>query len=78
MLTLDDGTLPTERWVRLPTRGVCPYTGLTRSGLYRLIADGKIKSASLKRPGQIRGVRLLWLPSVMSEIERHVDVQGRA
>lgn len=63
----------TQKWIRLPTRGLCPYTSLSRATYYQLIKDGKIKSASLKKPGCLTGVRLVWLPSVLDYIERHVE-----
>ena len=59
-----------NRWIRLPTRGHCPYTGLCRAAYYQLISAGKIKSACLRRPGALRGTRLIWLPSIMSYINR--------
>lgn len=62
-----------ERWIRLPVSGRCPYSGLSRAHFYELIRAGKIKSASLKRPGCLTGVRVVWLPSVMEYIERHVE-----
>ena len=64
-------------WIRLPTRGQCPRTGLSRAKYYELINAGKIKSASLKDPGKLTGCRLVWLPSVMAYIEKHV-VEGAA
>ncbi len=64
-------------WIRLPTRGQCPRTGMSRAKYYELINAGKIKSASLKNPGKLTGCRLVWLPSVMEYIERHV-VKGAA
>jgi len=66
-----------ERWIRLPVRGCCPYTGLSRAMYYQLIARGQIKSASLKQPGKLTGVRLVWLPSVLAFIERHVEPVAR-
>jgi hypothetical protein len=63
-----------EIWIRLPTHGQCPRTGLSRAKYYELINAGKIKSASLKEPGKLTGVRLVWLPSVMGYIERHVTM----
>ena len=62
-----------NRWIRLPKKGHCPYTGVTRAFYYELIKRGAIKSASLKKPGQLRGVRLVWLPSVLEYIENHVE-----
>lgn len=46
--------------IRLPRPGQRdPYTGLTRSALFALLKDGKVKSVSLKQPGCKRGVRLI-------------------
>ncbi len=61
-----------ERWIRLPTKGRCPHTGLTRATFYELINAGAIRSASLKKKGRIKGIRLVWLPSVLGYIDRHV------
>ncbi len=65
-----------ERWIRLPTRGRCPDTGLTRPHFYQLIKENRIKSASLRKPGNLTGVRLVWLPSVMAYIESKVETIG--
>jgi hypothetical protein len=69
-------TADKERWIRIPTRGRCPEAGLTRPHYYQLIKEGKIKSACLKKPGNLTGVRLVWLPSVLAYIERHVEKAG--
>lgn len=58
-----------ERWIRLPSRGYCPSCGLSRSHLFELIQAGKVRSVSLRKPGNIRGPRLIWLPSVFKYIE---------
>jgi predicted DNA-binding transcriptional regulator AlpA len=70
---LTDGDLPHERWIRLPSTGYCPFTGLSRSGYYRAIARGAIKSANIKQPGEVRGIRVVWLPSALAYVERHVE-----
>lgn len=62
-----------ERWIRLPTKGRCPVTGLTRPFVYGLIRAGAIKSASLKQPGKLTGVRVVWLPSLMAYIESRTE-----
>ena len=61
-----------QKWIRLPTKGHCPHTGLSRAAFYELIKANQIKSACLKKPGALRGIRLVWLPSVMAYLERHV------
>lgn len=62
-----------ERWIRLPTRGRCPFTGLSRSHFYNLIAAGVIRSANIRQPGKLTGVRVVWLPSVLSYIEQFIE-----
>ena len=59
-----------ERWIRLPKSGVCPWCGLSRSHLFELIRTQKVKSVSLRKPGNVKGPRLVWLPSVFQYIER--------
>ena len=58
------------KWIRLPVRGHCPYTGLSRAAYYQLITANKIRTASLRRPGALRGTRLIWLPSIMTYLDR--------
>lgn len=62
-----DGNLPV--WVRSPKRGTEYYTGLSRAKLYELAGEGKIKSASLREPGQVRGCRLFLLSSILTYID---------
>ena len=73
--TMKNADMPdasTARWIRLPVRGRCPNTGLSRGMYYQLMGRGLIKSANLKQPGKLTGVRLVWLQSVLDLIERHV------
>jgi hypothetical protein len=67
-----------QRWIRLPVKGCCPDTGLTRGVFYNLINGGKIRSASLRRPGTMRGTRIIWLPSVLELLDRLADQAGKA
>jgi hypothetical protein len=71
-----NGANPNERWIRLPSTGREPTTGLTRPHYYQLINKGAVKSAVLRRPGCTTGVRLVWLPSVLEYIEAHVEKVG--
>jgi hypothetical protein len=45
------------------------YFGIGRSTLYKLVADGKIRSASLRERGKLRGKRLFLLSSIGAFIE---------
>ena len=68
-------------YIRLPRAGTrCPVTGLTRTALNELIlptaANGyrpPVRSYSLKRSGQIRGIRLISLPDLV----RHIEETGK-
>lgn len=63
-------------YIRLPRTGSrCPITGLSRAKMNELILPCKensfkpvVRSYSLKRPGQIRGVRLISLPDLIRYI----------
>jgi hypothetical protein len=61
-------------WIRSPKTGTEFYTGLSRAKLYELAGAGKIKSASIREPGQIKGTRLFLLPSIFAFIESCADV----
>lgn len=60
------GQLPI--WVRSPRQGVEFYTGFSRSYLYALAGEGKCRSVSIRSPGQIKGVRLFHLGSLLDFI----------
>ena len=72
---------PSEReFIRLPKSGPCPITGLTRSKLYDLISPSEdngfkppVKSVSLRKPGQIKGTRLIVRQSLLDYLYREVD-----
>jgi len=50
-------------------RGITRIYGIGKSSLYRLEAEGKIKSASLKGRGKVRGKKLWSCASVAAYIE---------
>lgn len=61
-------------FIRIPRPGTtCPYTGLSRSCFFEVIADGKVRSFSLRKRGRARGVRLVELQSLIDYIRRHED-----
>lgn len=57
-------------WIRSPKHGNEFYTGLSRAKLYELAGAGKIRSHSLREPGQVKGTRLFNLQSILDFIER--------
>lgn len=68
MLLERDRGLPI--WIRSPKSGSEHYTGFSRAKLYALVAEGSIRSTSIKDPGAIKGTRLFELASILSFIEK--------
>jgi len=67
-------------WIRLPEKGRCPYTGLSRSVLYNLVAPcaenghkPPVRSVSLRRKGCVRGVRLIDYRSLLAFLDSQSD-----
>jgi hypothetical protein len=56
-------------WIRAPKGGPEYYSGFTRSKLYELDAKGRIRSTSIREPGQVKGTRLFNLQSILDFIE---------
>ena len=56
-------------WLRAPKEGPEPYTGVSRSMLYRWDAEGKIVSRCIREPGKVKGIRLFNLKSILDHIE---------
>lgn len=72
-----DGNLPV--WVRAPKRGHEFYSGCSRPKLYEWAAKGYIRSISIREPGQVKGVRLFHLASILAFIEKcEADAQAKA
>ena len=61
-----DGLLPV--WIRCPKTGPEHYAGFSRAKLYELAGDSKIRSVSIREPGQVRGTRLFHLGSILEFI----------
>jgi len=75
--TPEKGDARKPEWIRLPTKGKCPHSGLSRSALYVLVStcaanDYKppVKSIVLRRRGAQRGMRLVSYDSLMDYLER--------
>jgi hypothetical protein len=69
-------------WIRMPTKGRCPFTGLGRSFLYTLVTPCEanrhhppVRSISLRRRGYTKGVRLIHLRSLLDYLESHAETQ---
>jgi len=68
------GSLPI--WVRAPKSGVEHYSGFSRAKLYELATKGRIKTVSIREPGQSRGTRLFNLSSILQFIDRVEKANG--
>jgi len=75
---------PQPEFIRLPKRGQCPITGLTRSKLYDLISPNEgngfkppVKSLSLRKSGQTKGTRLIVLQSLLDYLRGEVELFQR-
>ena len=62
-------------FVRLPKPSTtCPITGLSRSGMWGLIAEGHVRSVCLRKKGAAKGTRLVHLRSLLDYLHAHTDV----
>lgn len=56
-----------------PAKIATAIFGISRTQLYRLAADGSIKSASLRKRGEVKGKRLFSLDSIAAFIEKQAE-----
>lgn len=54
-------------------KGIKLLFGLSRAMLYKLTADGKIRSVSLRPPGAFKGKRLWDVASVRAFLKGHYE-----
>jgi hypothetical protein len=59
---------PTEEWARMPKpkQRLC---GLSRTTLFELWSLGCIKMAVIRKPGAVKGIRLIYLPSLYAYLD---------
>jgi hypothetical protein len=62
-----------QEWIR-PSQ-IPVIFGISRSVGYELIASGKIRSVALRKPGRIRGCRLISTDSVRSFLAKLAEEQ---
>jgi Helix-turn-helix domain len=67
--SVDVTTLPVK-WLRLPA--ACAYSGMSRAKLYELMAEGRIKGISVRKKGNLRGLRLISAESLDAFLESFV------
>jgi hypothetical protein len=56
-------------WIRAPAKGPEYWTGFSRSKLYELAKARKIRSVSIREPGQEKGTRLFELKSILEFVD---------
>lgn len=58
-----------EKWCRLP-KPKARFNGLSRTTLLEACERGDVRSCVIKKRGAIRGIRLIFLPSLFEYLER--------
>ena len=61
-------------WLRVPN--AVRIFGISRTKLYELISQQKVKSVSLKERGQLRGIRLLSYDSLNAYLTNLAETQS--
>jgi hypothetical protein len=76
MQTKSETSVTRPVWIRLPKPGErCAYTGLSRSALNELILPSRdvqnprVASISLRKPHEVRGIRLIKLESLLAVLD---------
>ena len=74
---LQESQRGTAEWVDVPT--ACAKSSICRSRIYQLLnsTGGKIKTCSLKLPGNVYGRRLIHLPSLLGYLKGLANEQAR-
>lgn len=63
-------------WMRLPA--AVAYSGIGRSSLYALIGENRIRSAVVKKRGNIMGIRLVSVSSLDDYLNNLADANALA
>lgn len=64
-------------WIRIPPPGKAePLTGLRRNVLYDLVNARAVRSVAIRKPGAIRGVRLIETRSLLAYLDRLAEEQA--
>lgn len=60
--------LQSDSWKRMPKpkQRLC---GLSRTTLLELSQAGKIRTVHIRKPGRIRGIRIVYMPSLVAYFE---------
>jgi hypothetical protein len=66
--------LQNEQWVRMP-KPKGRLLGLSRTTLLELAERQEIKIANIRKPGSVKGIRLVWMPSLCEFLERAASTE---
>jgi hypothetical protein len=68
--------LQTDDWKRLPKPGG-RLIDLTRTTLFEIIQDPEsgVRSAVIRKPGRVRGIRLIYMPSLYAYLNRLAGIE---
>jgi hypothetical protein len=75
-VVIEEGQPVQPKWGSV--KAATQYSGIPRYRIFELVAEGQIRSAVLKRRGQLRGRRLIDLKSLDDFIARHASGGGEA
>lgn len=62
-------TFSPDEWGRLP-KPKSRFWGLSRTTILEMVQRGEVRSAVIKKRGAIRGIRLIYLPSLREALNR--------
>ena len=68
-----------EAWISISSAILCfsrRIFGISRAHLYRLAADGLVRSACIKQQPALRGRRLWHIPSIRALLESNIQRSG--
>jgi hypothetical protein len=60
-------------FIRIPSKGLCPWTGLSRAKIYQLMSEGKLRTVCLRKRGATRGTRLIHLQSLLDYLKAQME-----
>ena len=63
----------TDDWERMP-KPKGRLLGLSRTTLLELAERREIKIANIRKPGSVKGIRLIYMPSLRAFLERATEV----
>jgi hypothetical protein len=69
--------LQTDDWHRMPKPGE-RLAGLTRTTWFEIIQDPQsgVRSAVIRKPGRVRGIRLIFMPSAFAYLNRLAGMES--